>query len=310
MQFKVDKPQRYAKMRAHTATHLLHAQLVKLLPHTKQAGSHVDQDYLRFDFQADKPLTPVQILDIEKNINKIIYQALPVQREETSIEEATKKWAKAFFEDKYGEVVRVVSIITEHEKEPISIELCGGAHVANTREIGAFKITTQEAVASGIKRIVAITGPQVTYRLLEEEKTMESLATKLWVTTKQFPAKLEKTLKELNELQEKYIWLQDKIINQNLKKLYKSAQSSWPFSKIIKISKDSPLANTNFKLITQHAKNLWNETILIYNQAGNFIITTGEWASAKSIAQDLKLKGGWNDTLVQGRDPNISKVVL
>jgi alanyl-tRNA synthetase len=90
MKIVVDHDQRFAKMRAHTATHLLHAELAKIFPGTKQAGSMVDSDILRFDFNTDRLLTPAEIITIEKHINQIIYDALPVQTTETSLTEASK----------------------------------------------------------------------------------------------------------------------------------------------------------------------------------------------------------------------------
>jgi len=90
MKLIVDIAQRYAKMRAHTAAHLLHAELVKIFPATKQAGSYVDEDYLRFDFAADRPLTNEELHTIQKNINHLIYAALPVETIETSFDEAVK----------------------------------------------------------------------------------------------------------------------------------------------------------------------------------------------------------------------------
>ena len=90
MKLIVDHDQRFAKMRAHTATHLLHSELVKIFPSTKQAGSLVDEDLLRFDFNADNLLTGEQITEIEKNINQMIYDALPTKIQETSMDEATK----------------------------------------------------------------------------------------------------------------------------------------------------------------------------------------------------------------------------
>jgi alanyl-tRNA synthetase len=130
MQLSVDQAQRFAKMRAHTAAHLLHAELVKIFPATKQAGSFVDEDYLRFDFAADRALTPEEMAKIQSSINTIIYAALPVTTTETSFDEAVKLGAKAFFEDKYGDVVRLVKV-----DQDISTELCGGTHVTNTKDI-------------------------------------------------------------------------------------------------------------------------------------------------------------------------------
>jgi len=307
MKLKINKPQRYAKMRAHTATHILHAEIEKIVNNTKQAGSYVDEDYLRFDFQSEQQLSSEQIFKIETQINQIIYKAIPVKQEEMSIEKATKLWAKAFFKDKYWDLVRVISI-TNGEKN-ISTELCWWCHVTNTKAIWAFKIIGQEAVASGIKRIIAITGPKVSIKFQEQEKNQEKLAQKLWVSTKQFPDKLEKAIKEFQELQTKYTAILDQQIWQNLQKLYSNAKWNTIFHKILKINKDSNLANTNFKLISQHAKNLWNQTILIYNETWNFIIIAEESQSAKKIAKELKLRGGWNDKIVQWKDWNIEKIL-
>ena len=113
MKLIVDHTQRYAKMRSHTATHLLHAQLAKIFPTTKQAGSMVDDDLVRFDFQADRLLTQEEIARIEKRINQLIYLAADVIVEEMPLKEATKLGAKAFFEDKYGDVVRVVRVVNK-----------------------------------------------------------------------------------------------------------------------------------------------------------------------------------------------------
>lgn len=110
MQLTVSHPQRYAKMRAHTATHLLHAELGKGFPDTKQAGSLVDSDLLRFDFYAERLLNQQELASIEKRINQMIYLASNVKVEEMSIKEAEKLGAKMFFEEKYGDVVRVVQI--------------------------------------------------------------------------------------------------------------------------------------------------------------------------------------------------------
>ena len=159
MKLSIDMDQRYAKMRAHTATHLLHAELAKIFSNTKQAWSLVDSDLLRFDFYANNLLTADQIHDIENNINQTIFKAFPVDLIETSFDEWVKLWAKAFFEEKYGNEVRVIRV---HDwDQNISVELCGWTHVSNTRDIWAFTIVSQESVASWIKRITAYTWPKV-----------------------------------------------------------------------------------------------------------------------------------------------------
>lgn len=123
MQLCVNPQQRYAKMRAHTATHLLHAALLCYFPMTKQAGSFVDSDLLRFDFYADVLLTAQQLKEIETLINQQIYGAFPVSLTETSFDEAVKLGAKAFFEEKYEDVVRLIRVYDGDTL--VSAELCG-----------------------------------------------------------------------------------------------------------------------------------------------------------------------------------------
>lgn len=302
MKLIVDKSQRYAKMRAHTATHLLHAEIAKIIPSTQQAGSFVDNDYLRFDFKTEKLLTNEELLLIEKAVNQHIYEAQIVQVEESNFNDAQKKWAKAFFEDKYGDVVRVVSIHKEGEEAWHSVELCGGTHVANTREIGAFAIISQEAVASGIKRMVAITGPKVAEHLQSQNLYIEDLASKLGVNAKQFAEKLDSTLTEMKKDKEALKTLTEQSIKANIREKYNNSPGNDTFEKIIKIG--AALSSINFKEIVNVAKALGSQTLCIYNVEWNYAIISDK-GDAKEIAQKLALKGGGPDVFRQGRDINI-----
>jgi alanyl-tRNA synthetase len=149
----VDTNNRKESARAHTATHLLHAALRKTLgEHARQEGSYVEAGRFRFDFTHFKPLSNDEIHAIEDLVNEKILAALPVEKFFTSLDEAKKMGAMAIFGEKYGDQVRVVKIGN------FSIELCGGIHLNNTGEIGLFKITSQESVAAGIRRIEASVG--------------------------------------------------------------------------------------------------------------------------------------------------------
>jgi len=302
MKLIVEQCQRYAKMRAHTATHLLHTQLANIFKNTKQAGSLVDDDYLRFDFNADRLLTSEEIHDIEKNINQIIYDAYTVEIKETSYDEAIKLWAKAFFEDKYGDVVRVVRVFT-HDNEVVSIELCGGTHVANTKDIGCFAITGQEAVASGVKRITAVVWPKVGLRIHEIQDILDATVEKLWIKTyTQLSDKLDKTLKEYDDMKMNLEVLEVTMIKNILQW---TDFSSWKdLDKIFLV----PL-ELNFKNVVFQAKSLFkHQNILIFNKEGGFALLTDTWTSAKELAQGFGIVWWGTETLVQGKDEKVLKL--
>jgi alanyl-tRNA synthetase len=179
----------------------------------------VDDDYLRFDFQSKDALTHHQIQEIEKQINTLIINAHTVKIEEMTYKNAISLGAKAFFEDKYGDIVRVVQILDGENMKNISLELCGGTHVSNTSEIGAFKILAQEAVASGIRRIVAVTGPQVAFSYQETQHQIELIAQKLECTPKQLDEKIDKTIKQIHVLQSENEKMLARQIDMALEKL-------------------------------------------------------------------------------------------
>ena len=150
----VDRETRHATMRNHTATHLLHAALRERLgTHVRQAGSAVRPDKLRFDFTHGQSLTAAELRDVEDRVNEWIKASAPVRWLEMERAEAEALGAMALFGEKYGEWVRVVEI------EGVSRELCGGTHVANTAEIGIFKVSAEGSSAANVRRIEAITGP-------------------------------------------------------------------------------------------------------------------------------------------------------
>jgi alanyl-tRNA synthetase len=175
---EVDVEKRDATRRNHTATHLMHAALREVLgTHVKQAGSVVAPSYLRFDYSHYQPLTQAEKEEIERLVNYHILRNEPVQTDEMAIEEAMRSGAMALFGEKYGEKVRVLSI---NGLEGIfSKELCGGTHVRSTGDIGLFKITSDESIASGVRRIRAITGTDAYERFREAEVLVDELSSGL-----------------------------------------------------------------------------------------------------------------------------------
>lgn len=317
MKLVVNKSQRQAKMRAHTATHLLHFALDKMLWGTKQAWSMVDDDYLRFDFASKDALSAQQLMELEYSINTWIKAWVEVHTQEMTIEEANKTWAKAFFEDKYGDMVRVVQIQWEviNDLDIQSIELCGGTHVANTGHIWVVKITNRSSVASGIRRIEAVTWTKVAEYSHTLESQISNISSLLDCQPAQLQEKLDKILKEKAHLESDHEALQGKIICTHLEEFHNqcelpAAWSAWGQGCIINTT-GTDLEHHNFKEVVNTAKSRrWDRNRIIYSDEGNFAIYTGTWdMSAKEFAKNQWLKGGGSDQFVQGKDEGIKNIV-
>ncbi|MBU2098896.1 MAG: alanine--tRNA ligase, partial [Gammaproteobacteria bacterium] len=167
---EVDAPSRHAIMLNHSATHLLHAALRKVLgDHVGQKGSLVTADRFRFDFSHPSPLSTADVQQIEQLVNAEILKNHRVTKEVMSIDEAMNKGAMALFGEKYGERVRVVTM------GEFSTELCGGTHVDRTGDIGLFKLVTEAGIASGVRRIEAVTGQGALAYVAREESVLRSL---------------------------------------------------------------------------------------------------------------------------------------
>ncbi|MBO5938103.1 MAG: alanine--tRNA ligase [Clostridia bacterium] len=167
---------RRATMRAHSACHLLQAALRTVLGnHVEQAGSYVALDHTRFDFTHFAAMTAEEIAKVEALVNAYILSANEITMNEMPIDEAKKLGAMALFGEKYGKVVRVVKM------GDVSVELCGGTHLANTAEIGLFKIVSEASVAAGVRRIEAVTGEAVLALLEENGALIAKTATELRV---------------------------------------------------------------------------------------------------------------------------------
>jgi len=198
----------------HTATHLLNEALRQQVgTHIKQAGSLVTDDKLRFDITHFAPLTKEEIERVEQEVNEQIWNALEIKTEEMPIVEARKLGAQALFGEKYGDVVRVVSI------GDYSIELCGGTHNANSSEVGIFKIVSESGVAAGVRRIEALTGKAAYEYLRKQEETLRSVEKLTKANSANVIEKVSSLQVEIKKLTKEKEIFQQKIANAELNNL-------------------------------------------------------------------------------------------
>lgn len=192
----VDAQRRRDIMRNHTATHLLHAVLHRVLgEHARQAGSLVAPDRLRFDFNHPEAVTPAQLEQIELGVNQHILGDYSLKITYRPLQQAISEGAMALFGEKYADTVRTISIGGD---KPFSYELCGGTHVNRTGDIGVFLITSEGSVAAGIRRIEAVTGRKA-YELIQNRfNTLNQIASLLGSTPDLLPDKVNALLDELN----------------------------------------------------------------------------------------------------------------
>jgi len=219
----VDAPRRAATQRNHTATHLLHAALRNRLgTHLKQAGSLVAPDRLRFDFSHGKPISAEDLRAIESEVNARILEDLPVETQVTSLEEARAKGAMALFGEKYGDRVRQVIIGS------VSRELCGGCHVRRTGEIGYVRLEAEAAIASGTRRVEAVTGA-LAYRHAEEDRLLlRELAQRLGTPKEGLVERLAQIQDEAKRIKDSRALQSKMALRERVRELVDAAKGSRP----------------------------------------------------------------------------------
>lgn len=214
----IDAEVKQATARNHTATHLLHAALKNIVgEHVNQAGSSVNSERLRFDFSHFEPLTTEQIEKIERQVNEAILKAITVDISEKTQNEAKEMGAMALFGEKYGDIVRVVNI------KDCSVELCGGTHVNNVAEIGLFKIVSEAGVASGVRRIEAITGKLAYDKVNSVEKTLNKAAGLLKSRNNEVVEKIEALLTQVKTLEQQLALANSKMAQETASELLATA---------------------------------------------------------------------------------------
>jgi len=214
-----DEFRRRGIQRAHSATHLLQAALREVLgDHVQQAGSLVDEDYLRFDFTHFNALTDEEILAVNKHVGFAILDGLDINVQEMPIDEAKQLGAMALFGEKYGDIVRVVKMGDE------SIEFCGGTHLNNTALVGPFHIISESSIASGVRRVEAVTGNAFMRRVDSTNKIVNHAAEDLKTNRKGLVDRLDTLVAENRELRQTIDQLKDKLMGSDITQMLAAAK--------------------------------------------------------------------------------------
>ena len=204
----IDPERRAAIRRAHTATHLLQAALLRVLgEHCHQAGSLVEPDHLRFDFTHFSAVTPEELVEIGNQVSEMVLHGEPVETMVLPIAEAQKLGATALFGEKYGETVRVVKMGED------SLEFCGGTHLDNTAKVGPFRILSEASVASGVRRIEAYTGKEVLRQTEQMSRLLLDIAHELKTTPKELMQRAHAMVSEVKELKQRLDAMKDKLFS-------------------------------------------------------------------------------------------------
>ncbi len=211
---EIDAERRDATIRNHSATHLMHAALRDILgEHVQQKGSLVNNERLRFDFSHNEAVKPEQLFEIEKLVSQQIRSNLNTESQEMAIADAKAKGAMALFGEKYGDEVRVVSM------GDFSVELCGGVHVDRSGDIGAFKIIAETGIASGVRRIEAVTGVAAVEYANQQSNKINKISSLLKASSDEVEDKLGQVLSKMKAQEKEIAQLKSKMATQTGKDL-------------------------------------------------------------------------------------------
>lgn len=265
--------------RGHSATHLLQQALKDVLgDHVMQAGSYVDNEYLRFDFNHFQAVTADEIKQVEDIVNRKIDSFLPIKMEEMPIEEAKKLGAMAIFGEKYGDVVRVVSM------GDYSIEFCGGTHLANTGLIGGVKITAEYGVASGVRRIEAVTGTNVIKYLEGKQAVIDEVSSVLKSNENDLARRAHQIVADNKELENTIKSLKSDEISGALDDIIASAEKIGDVSLITRKFEDTDAEQ--LRNITDAIKGKMDGVVIVLAA-----VNDGKLMFISSVSDDLVGKG-------------------
>ncbi len=292
---KVDVERRLAVARNHTATHLLQAALRQILGrHVQQQGSLVREDYLRFDFSHFKALSDEEISRIEELVNGHILAGYSLLTKEMPLASARKTGALAFFAEKYAGKVRVVSIAD------FSRELCGGTHLDSTSQIGLFKITHEGSVASGIRRIEAVTGAAAFKLAKQEGDILKEIAALLNIPKEKIAAELEKRLAHVKELEKQLNSKKLSAVRSSVDDFIKAAETIGDIKLITRVIPDADMAALRSAVDLIKQKTSGAVVALASTASGRALLVVGVTADLAAKGIDALVLTGKTAALIGG----------
>ncbi|MDR3256675.1 MAG: alanine--tRNA ligase [Endomicrobium sp.] len=314
----VDIERRKQIARHHTATHLLHKALREVFgEHITQAGSLVTNDYLRFDFTHFSSIKKEDLIKIEKKVNSVIRANSDVCIETMEIAQARNAGAMALFGEKYGNLVRTVSIKNENKDSHYSMELCGGTHVNRTGDICIFKIVSESSVAAGVRRIEAVVGDAAENYILDEETTISKTAQILNASKEELVDKAQRYVVDCKKLENEINSLRNSLISNEIDSYVKEVKeiNGIRFLSILINNADvKTLRDTSDQL----KEKLKSVVLLITSKSENkvsFIVsTTADYVQkginadkiAKAFAKAINGSGGGKPDFAQGGSKDLS----
>ena len=307
----IDLEKRKMTTRNHSACHLLQSALKTVLgDHIAQAGSYVCDEYVRFDFTHFEKISEANLKEVEALVNKFIAKKDDVVIELLSLEDAKKTNATALFDEKYGDVVRVVTM------GDVSKEFCGGCHVGNTAELGVFKIESEESVGSGVRRIVGKTSYAAYEAFIEYENTLKDLASMLKLNgIVKVPGKVEQLINEKNDLLKKCAELNAQLLNAKASEFAAEAVEHNNLKYLVKVVNDldgNAMKNLSASLMDHMQEGViflggvCDEKVVFVARASKSAVSNGVHAGnlIKLAASVCDGKGGGKPDLAQGGGKN------
>ena len=312
----IDQQKRRQITANHSATHILQKALQETLgDHISQAGSYVDDKVLRFDFTHFEKISAELLKEIEEKVNQIVFEGRPVVIKNMTKEEALASGAMALFDEKYGDVVRVVNI------GDYSIELCGGCHVLNSSEIGLFKIVSEESVGSGIRRIVAQSGLAAYNAMVHEKETVDTIASTLNLKNRKDVVNKVEALKE--ELKEAKVEVEQLSAKLNAIQAASKANDIEEINGVKVLYVEEQLENAKAKQLTFDFRDQLESGIVVlvskYEEKCSYFVSVskdlvGQYKAGniiKAINEVVDGRGGGKPDFAQGGcaiNDNISKI--